>query len=1106
MGSERVTSESRRGGEPARHRRPQITLAYHRPEAPPVREWGGPVAGLMSPASGALPLDTGGWTPYRIRGGAGTGKTSALVDIAVAKLTDPLVDAESVLLLTGSKQAANRLKREVSARVLAGAPDGGRAHATHEPLVRTIHSLAFAVLRLQATRTGSPPPRLITGSEQDAVIRELLRGNVADGAAGWPERLRPALVTNGFAGALRDLFAQVAQRGIGPAELADLGREYRRDEWVAAARAYREYQETTLLRGSVGLAGPQAVAPAVDAAELIDAAVTALATDDGLLAQQRERIRFLLVDDAQNLDPLAAALVRLLGTGTELTVIAGDPDQAVYSFRGAATRFLQGLDVPASRDIVLERSFRFGDEIAATVNRVSSRLPQRFAATAAERQRPGSAEVRIFSTAAKEADAVAAMLRREHITRGTAWEDMAIVVRSVSSAVAPLRRALAYAGVPVVIPADQLPLSRQRIVHALLLVLRVVAVPASVDAADALTLLSGPVGDGDPLTLRRVRRAVRRVDSADDRGSSQVLRDILVGAADYAPYRAALTELEREPIERVAAAVAAARAATGSVEDALWAAWSATGLATRWSASALRGGTLGEQADRDLDAVLGLFDAAADFTDTLPTASVARFVEYIEQLQIPRARNRTSDVTTPGVTLLSVHAAVGREWDVVAVTGVQEGRWPDLRLRGGLLGTQDLVDVIDGLPPASLQTVSRALPLLAEERRLLLVACSRARSRLLLTAVDSADGDGELVPSRFLHGLATGVADDPETYTPTVESGTVATLDLRTTVATLRGVVCAPVTGASAEDEADRAHAARQLARLAAAGVPGAHPSAWYGYPGASTDEPLWEPGDGPVVLSPSNVEALETCALRWMVQRFGGRDGNSAQQVTGNLVHTLAQAVAGRIPKDEVTAALVRVWDRVDLDADWFARRELARTESMLENLRAWLAATRGDLTEIAVEVPVDAEIPAGDGDEAGPDLRVRGRIDRLERDALKRAVPIDLKTSKNPVTNAEGEANAQLRTYQVAIASGGVAGAPSEPGGGRLVYVAKAAKTGAGERVQPALTPADIDEWLAVMRRAARATRGPAFVATLGSACSHCDAAACCPAVDRGRAVTDD
>jgi superfamily I DNA/RNA helicase/RecB family exonuclease len=1105
-----------RGG--SGNRRPTVTLRYDPPPAPSVRHWDGTVAELIAPAAGALALDTGGWAPYRLRGGPGTGKTSALIDVAAAKLADPFVDPESVLVLCGSKRAATRLRRELSARVVAAVDRQGRVHASGEPLVRTVHSLAFAVLRLQASRTGSPPPRLITGSEQDSVVRELLRGHLEDAAMGWcpwPERLWPALPTNGFAGALRDLFAQAAQRDAGPEEVEELGRRLDRPEWIAAAAAWREYQQTTLLRGSVGLAGAAATAPAVDAAELIDAAVTALALDDGLLAQQRQRIRFLLVDDAQNLDPLGGALIRLLGTGTELTVIAGDPDQAINSFRGASTRFLQNLAVTADRDVELSTSHRFGPEIADAVNRISARLPHRHAPVQ-PRPEPadeptneprgslrGTAAVQVHSTAAKEADAVAAMLRRAHVHDGVPWDEMAIIVRSVAASAPALRRALAYAGVPVLIPTDDLALSRQHAVHSLLLVLRAIGAPETLTAADALALLGGPIGGGDPLTLRRVRRAVRRADPADERGSAELLLALLIGGADYPLYRRALTELEAEPLERVRAVIAAAAAAaeTGTVEEVLWAAWAATGLATRWAGRAIRGGSMGQQADRDLDAVMGLFDSAADFTDTLPTASAARFVEYLEQLQIPRSRARPgTEAGRTGVTLLSAHSAAGREFEVVAVAGIQEGRWPNLRQRGGLLRTADLVDALDGLDPAALPTISRSLPLLAEERRLLLVACSRARSSVLLTAVDAADGDGELTPSRFLQGIAPTTGDDPETYTPPVQTDPPPALDLRSMVATLRSAVCD-----TDAEPVQREHAARQLARLAAAGVSGAHPDSWYGLAGASTDDPMWDPADGPVVLSPSAVEALQACALRATLERLGGRDGDSARQVTGNLVHTLVQAIAGRIPKDEVSRSLEAVWERVDLDADWYARRELVRHEGMLETFRNWLASTRGELTEVGVEVDVDAVIPAEiEGD---PDLRVRGRMDRLERDPLGRAVVVDVKTGKTPVTKDAAAEHAQLRTYQVALAHGGVGGVRETPGGGRLVFVAKAdAKEIAVEREQSALSAEDIDEWLQVMREAARRTRGPVFEATLNPRCSTCAVARCCPVDDRGRAVTDD
>ena len=101
-----------------------------------------------------------------------------------------------------------------------------------------------------------------------------------------------------------------------------------------------------LLRAAVGTAAPQATVPALGAAELVGAALEAFATDAELLAAERARIRLLLVDDAQHLDPQAARLVRVLAAGAELTLLAGDPNQAVFGFRGADPAVLTGADTP----------------------------------------------------------------------------------------------------------------------------------------------------------------------------------------------------------------------------------------------------------------------------------------------------------------------------------------------------------------------------------------------------------------------------------------------------------------------------------------------------------------------------------------------------------------------------------------------------------------------------------------------------------------------------------------------------------------------------------------------------------------------------------------
>ncbi|MGC5256408.1 ATP-dependent helicase [Gordonia sp. DT218] len=1143
-----------------------------------ARQW---PADVRAAISGSASADPGRpWSPIRVHGGPGTGKTALIVDAAVSRLVRPAVDPESVLVLASSRRAAGMLREEITRRVLAAGPGAdadGAGHALREPLVRTVHSYAFAVLRLQASAHGNPPPRLITGSEQDMVLRELLAGDLEDGAEYWPDRLRPALGTDGFAQALRDLMMRAAERGVGPEELSALGRRHRRPEWVAAGRAYGQYEQNMLLRGAVGADAPGASAPAVDAAELVGSALSAFATDPDLLAGQRRRIRHLLVDDAQHLDPQASALVTLIGTGTDSTVVAADTDQSVFGFRGASPRFADELaDRGSDRDIVLTQGFRNHPAVAVVGNALASRLPGarphpyplppevRSDGTDPNDDPLGGAEVRVFSSGAKEATAVADLLRRAHLFSGVPWSRMAVIVRSVSLALPALRRAFRSAGVPVTTPTSDLPLHRQRAVAALMQVLRAVAARGLSDddameafaVEDAVALLSGPVGGADPGAMRRLRRGVRRFDERTGDGGAATdsliaLRRAILDRTEAERYLRALTDAEARPLVRVLEVVDAAHrtdVARRGVEETLWAAWQATGLERRWMASAIRGGPAGEQADRDLDAVMAMFEAAAGFADNLPAAGPAGFVRYLAALQIPRD-SRVPGAGADAVTVLSAHAAAGREWDVVAVAGVLDGLWPSLRSRGSVLGTGQLVDLLDGVDPEALDTVARTTSALADERRLLLVACTRARRRLLVTAVE--DGSGDASPSRFVAEIADALATRREGSTEAVDEepmepfaelpldpGVDRVLSLPSLIATLRSAVVAgagsgasgpsvggagsgasgpsgpSMTGAgSGELDARTRAAAELLAELADSDIPGAAPKDWYGLAGPSSDAALWTPDRGPVMLSPSNVESLTRCSLRWVLERHGGRDGDGTPALTGTLVHTLVQAVAGQIEPAEVTAALRGIWDRVDTGAAWYSVRELERAEAMLTNFRDWLRLSRDDLSEMGVEAEIDATLPAGsqdagaDGDPEVP-VRLRGRIDRLERDRDGRPVVVDVKTAKTAITKADAQDHAQLATYQLALALGGVEGiGDGDPGGGRLVYVSAANRnSGATERVQEPLTSDRVDEWISVVRKAARASVGPGFAATLNPGCTHCALATSCPAQLRGKTVIDD
>lgn len=1093
---------------------PAARLVGRRGSAPSARTWAADPARVLT---GAPPGR--GWHPWQILGGPGTGKTTLLVDAAVARIVAG-EDPESVLVLAQSRRAATAIREQITERLLEAEHDpefsGVHPRATREPLVRTVHSYAFAVLRLQAAAHGNPPPRLITGSEQDAVLRELLRGDIADGGAMWPERLRPALGMTGFAVELRNLMLRANERGLGPEDLIDLGHAHGKAEWVAAGRFAAHYEQGMLLRGAVGMEAPEATAPALDAAELISAALTAFAIDRDLLHRERARVRHLLVDDAQHLDPQAAQLVRLIGTATASTAIAGDPDQSIFAFRGADPQFLTGLaDRGEPAQVILDTDFRAAPAVARVTGQIAGRLPgnpphRGAAVPVTDDDTEGRAVVRVLSTPAKEAALVADTLRRAQLIDGVPWSEMAIVARSVPRVLPPLRRALLAAGVPVTTAASELPLAKQHGVAGLLSVMRAL-VGGEFTGEDAIALLSGPIGGAEPVSLRRLRRGLRRVElaSGGDRDSAELLRALIVDGPDadgMTHLLPGLTDVESLSLRRVLKVLRRARVPLQrgrGIEEVLWEAWQATGLERRWAAASAFGGPIGAQADRDLDAVVALFDAAANYVDRLPRAQLSGFVDYLVEQAIPGPAPMRAVASQETVTVLSAHSAAGRQWRVVAVVGVQEGLWPSLGARGTLLGVEELIDITSGIGEVD-KTLSRTAPLLAEERRLFLVACSRARDSLLVTAVDSSGGDTESVRSRFVDDLLRGDDDlDVDDVAPVTDEGP-RVLALPALVAELRSVVCDP--GVATEDPERQQRAAHQLARLAEAGVRGAHPDQWYGTSDPSSDVGLWDPADGPVPLSPSTIELIANCPLRWMLERHGGSDGDNTHAIAGTLVHTLVQALAGHIPPDQVDHALETAWDSVDLGSEWFSRRELERTRGMLDNFADWLRSTRSELTEIGVEVAVDGVLePRAEGDAT---VRIRGRIDRLERDPDGRPVVIDVKTAKAAVTKDQAEQHAQLAAYQVAAARGLIDGEPaSRPGGARLVFVARPhKKEGSTQRIQSALDEDGIALWENVIHDAAAATRGPTFLARINDGCRHCPVLSSCPAHDEGRQVTSE
>ncbi|GBE65609.1 DNA helicase [Mycobacterium sp. MFM001] len=998
----------------------------------------------------------------RVLGGPGTGKSSLLVDAAAARIAAG-ADPESVLLLTGSGRIATRARSALTTQLLRSRTDAAGPVVIREPLVRTVHSYAFAVLRLAAQRAGAPPPRLVTSAEQDAIITELLAGDLQNvSTTAWPAELRPALSTAGFAAELRDLLARCAERGVDPRDLQRLGRLHGRPEWAAAGRFARQYEQVMLLRAAVGTAAPQATTPALGAAELVGAALEAFAVDPELLAAEHARIRVLLVDDAQQLDPQAARLVRLLAAGAEVTVIAGDPNQAVFGFRGGdPAALLQGDDAPS---VTLTSSHRCAPAVARAVCGIAGRLPGSSEISSAGTD-PGSVTVRLAASEHAEAALIADALRRAHLVDGLPWSQMAVIVRSVPRAAAGLTHALTRAGVPVAMPTSGGRLWQQPAARAMLTVLAATA--DGLDGERALTLLTGPIGRVDPVTLRQLRRALRR--SAPERD----VDDLLVSALTGDP---PLSATQARPLRRVRAVLDAAARCHRDGQDprhTLWAAWQRSGLQRRLLAAAERGGAAGAQADRDLDAVTTLFEVTDQYLSRTAGASLRGLLDHVGALQLPAVRPEPG--VAEHVSVLSAHAALGHEWELVVIAGLQEGLWPNTIPRGGVLGTQRLLDVLDGVG----QDASLRAPLLAEERRLLVAAMGRAKKRLLVTAVDGEGGEtgcDSALSSPFFSEIAQWATDELDTpiTAPRV-------LSAASVVGRLRGVVCAPD---GAVSDTERTRAAAQLARLAKAGVPGADPAGWYGMTPVSTAEPLWSGDEHLVTLTPSSLQTLTDCPLRWLAERHGGTDPRDLPSAIGSVVHALIAESAAS--ESQLMAALDRAWEHLPFGSRWYAANELARHRAMLQTFLAWRAQTRHALTEVGVEVEVDGVVEG---------VRLRGRVDRIERDAAGRLVIVDVKTGKTPVSKDDAQRHAQLAAYQLAVAEG-LLPHGDEPGGARLVYPGRTTAGGATEREQDPLTPAAGEEWRTLIRQAAAATAGPQFVARINDGCTHCPLRPSCPA----------
>ena len=416
-------------------------------------------------------------------------------------------------------------------------------------------------------------------------------------------------------------------------------------------------------------------------------------------------------------------------------------------------------------------------------------------------------------------------------------------------------------------------------------------------ANSAITLLTSRLGGASSMDVRRLRQQLRSVELQT--GGHRPSDDLLLGALLHPETLPA--EGVGRAVHRIAAVLSAGRKALAQPDststEVLWALWEASGLEKTWVAQTRGAGPEADAAHRNLDAMIGLFEAASRFDEQMRGAGAEQFLDFIDAQDLPMDTLAARGVRQDAVEILTPALAAGQSWRTVYVCGLQEGTWPNTTVRGSLLATGDLVDICDArmrrpapanpatpaegeqAPPARIRSYpERVRDTRHDELRMFAVAATRASTRLVLTAVRNEDE----APGEFFDFVVPTDAENESPEVPITRVRRPATL--RSLVAELRRTLVedaltamsaedvelknaagspgseAHVPDASAPEAPDTAGdaqnpeaalnpeaaafrfdaASRTLARLARVQAPGASPEQWWGLLPLSSTEPFF--------------------------------------------------------------------------------------------------------------------------------------------------------------------------------------------------------------------------------------------------------------------------
>jgi superfamily I DNA/RNA helicase len=1027
-----------------------------------------------------------------VTGAPGTGKTETMLARLIHLVQSGACQVNELLVLTPTRQTATRLRDRLGLELGVATPGA---------MARSIGSFAFQVIAEHAASAELNPPKLLTGADQDRVIAEIL---ASDEDFNWPAELSATLrSTATFRTELRDFLAECTAWQITGQELRDSGDPrwqsvaafLERYDWILANMYPDHHESAELLSIATEIVRDQAPRGVLDG------------------------LRVLLIDDAQELTRSGLALVRALQARGVAVMAFGDPDIGSGVFRGASSELFRELSTQLGEAFVLRTGYRTTKPIRAVVDKLTQAIGA--AGRVDHRQPEGepdgaedAVQIVFAASAHEELDLLAATLRQWHLGAGVAWQELAVIAHD-SSQVARLEAELAAREVPTSASGVQRPLGSETIVRELAeIVLLGLSDPADRDPEELERALLSSFGGMDAVSLRRLRARLRQAELKA--GGKRAARELLQEAMAHPATLDTIGSRESGAAEHFAETLHLVHnSGEHSAHELLWLVWDrAKGADGVKLSKALEAASARDsEANRALDALVALFAAAKRAGERAAGEPASVFLRDILDSAIPED-SLAKAARLPAVRIMTPAAAVGTEFERVIIAGVQEGTWPNVRLRGALFSPWALAEKLR-FGPEPTTTIDRRRVALHDEIRLFARAVSRARSHVMVTAVR----DEDLTPSAFFALLP-----------PESAPGSTATAGF---ALSLRGLVARHRRTLTTSSSASHyAHAAEQLAVLARAGVAGADPSEWYGMLEPTTSAPLTDLTQHDVRVSPSQIENFEECALNWVIAALGGKSDSIAAGV-GTVMHAAAQDVphGGR---DDLARAVQDRWGDLEFEADWVEQTQRKRAELLIDRLEHYFAQVAKEQGEVvAVETSFELELELDDSGSArvvaaragrkdatpkpegeSPRAILAGAIDRVEvyppgkgeklpvdQDGSStdpRAVIVDLKTGKSEKRIADNHVtdHAQLSAYQLAFAHGAVpAAAEAELGAARLLLIGVDPLKNQNYRLAQQL-PLDESEQQAFIERVARAAHGMAgreFIAHVETHCVDASYAVC-------------